>query len=287
LADFLWKSEIGSADLSTPEKRASFKKELNNRIREIADNGVQEEYWNYFRIKKSQFFDQVNLGSERLRKSPRLDPIRDIEVYLWGYKDGYRKRPIDPIIKYAQNYGKKHGDNVIRKIIEVRLRMKGNPGDKQREQLLIATISSHPALLDEYEEQLAFENFADPIYEDARQSILDFAREYPDYDVDKIQSFLSRFVDGDVFPTDRLTRVYKFTDSNTEIKTAKQAFSILLKKERLSKLEKEINELIESMNHDLDTDLYEVIEALRKERENLWSEVHALTDENGSLQGVA
>lgn len=272
LADFLWASELSAADLSTPERRAEFKQNINSKIKDIADKDVQEEYWSFFRQKKSQFFDNVNRASRDFRKSPRELNTPLADMYIRGHRDGRKGRPIDPIVLYA----KKHGDYILHKIIEVRQKLKSSPTDIRREKLIISIIAAHPSLLDEFGEVIGYENFTDPVSEDARHTILDFTREYPEYTVDSLRNFLKGNFYNDITPDKNTRRTFPFCDEDYDVKSAGRALSILLMKDRIEKIEREIDSLVESVGQDLDEDTLQVIMALRADKVRLINEIHAV-----------
>ena len=74
--DFFWKSETDNISLTTPERRAGFKKNIEKKISYIIDNEVKQEYKNTF----YNYFNKFVLNKNYNRDNGRYKNINDIQL---------------------------------------------------------------------------------------------------------------------------------------------------------------------------------------------------------------
>ena len=69
LSDFIWNSEYGNSDISTPEQKAGFEKKIISITNEIADKTIADYYKKYFNDKIIQLkrSDNVNIISKQYK----------------------------------------------------------------------------------------------------------------------------------------------------------------------------------------------------------------------------
>jgi DNA primase len=132
LVDMIWEIETAGRKFATPERRAALRKALRDKAALIPDRSVQGFYFDEFEARLNRAFKQSGraggYGRERGRQNwPRRYPLPWYEQYQ------------DPGLKSDGN------------VDVLRLR---------REQALVATILTHPELLEEFAETFADFNFS-------------------------------------------------------------------------------------------------------------------------------
>ena len=158
LVDFLWEVEETASALNTPERVADFHRRIRDRVRRIAARDVQETYTDDIerrireRRRRARYGDQngpAGGGSWAPRGSD------------WRPKDGGSLRP---------------GLAAVRPDVGGRARAALERNMAQRLcQSLLATVLTHPWLLDEAGESLGLLTFEDDGLDALRQAVLDAA----------------------------------------------------------------------------------------------------------------
>jgi DNA primase len=168
LGDIVWTVERGAQPLATPERRAAFEQRLEDRVRTIADRKVAENYRQFFRERMFEAFA------------------------------GSRRKP-----RRSKAYG--HSDPVITSGPPPALPDPRALLQRRQEEILIATIINHPALLGELQEDFAAFDFSARDLDKLRRAILNVAASSPDLDAASLKGHLSqdgfsRAVDGLLSP---------------------------------------------------------------------------------------
>jgi DNA primase len=140
LIEFLWQVSAGGRPLNTPEDRAGFKRDMEQRIAQIKDTNVQRDY-------RDALAKRVQESFGRPASSPS-------SPFVSG--GNFNKRPLVPIV-----------------------RPRSLPTDLQ-ERIVLAVLMNHPALFPEMEEALHSLPFADPRLSGLLQSIFDYMAESTD-----------------------------------------------------------------------------------------------------------
>ena len=115
LAEVVWRAVAGPARFDTPERRALFERQLEERVRAIADGAIQTQYRSELRHRRQQLYDQLFAGR---RGGPAARALR---------------RP---------QTGLRHRGDIAALT-------------RQQERILLALLINHPGLLIEFAEQLA------------------------------------------------------------------------------------------------------------------------------------
>ena len=144
LSDVLWSTEVARAPLDTPERRADFKARVRDHLRRIADRDVQHFYAAEFKEREARLFEGAvpaapTMGRGRWRGRPNPD----IERVERTRKD--RPRTLGSLERGVD-----------------RLEAGG----------LLGTLIRHPALIEEFHEDLAQITFSDEALDRLRAEIV-------------------------------------------------------------------------------------------------------------------
>jgi DNA primase len=155
LIDLLWDQELEKGPTDTPERRAGFRQRLRDRIRQIAERTVYEDY--------------------RTEVDRRLAAAYDRPAPTRG-------RPFTPQ-KSRPGAAEVGG-------MAVRLGTKGL--ERQPEEVVLALLVNHPHLAAEHGEELAQASFRAGGLDKLRQAIIDLAAGQPDLDSESVKLHLDK-----------------------------------------------------------------------------------------------
>jgi DNA primase len=153
LFEVIWRQLVEGRRIDTPERRAALEKEAESRSRVIADNTVQNHYRRLIRDRVFELFrSQVKPPLTRGGTSSSTRPQRETSAAS--------VRPLD------------------------------STGLRQR--ILLATLITHPELLDLVEERLGAMAFADSRLDSLRQSALMHLSQSPNLEFEALQAHLEQ-----------------------------------------------------------------------------------------------
>jgi DNA primase len=157
LIDVLWDQELGVRPTDTPERRAGFRQRLTQRIRQIADRSVYEDYRREIDRRLAAMFDPA---SPRLRRAGPLTTRRGIGA------------PAEV------------GGMAARR---------GTGGlDRRPDELVIAILVGHPHLAVQHAEQVAGVALSAPSLDKLRSAIIDLAAAHPGLDAEVFKRHLTQ-----------------------------------------------------------------------------------------------
>jgi DNA primase len=171
LAEVLWRLE-SAKPTDTPERRAALEKRLDQQVRLIADRSVQEHYRNFFRERLAEMF-----GARRGPVGGRSMPPR-FGNGRWpperGGGDRARLRRFAPPPPWRETAPE------------------GDPRllTRRREEVTLALVLNHPALLNEVEEEFAQLEFLSSDLDKLRNAILKTHAPQPDLDAETLTRHL-------------------------------------------------------------------------------------------------
>jgi DNA primase len=155
LIDLLWDQELEKGPTDTPERRAGFRQRLRDRIRQIAERTVYEDYRNEVERRLSAAFDRP---------------------------PATRGRPFVP--QKGRPGAVEIGGMAARQGI------KGL--ERQPEEVVLALLVNHPHLAAEHGEELAQASFRGGGLDKLRQAIIDLAAGHPDLDSESVKLHLDK-----------------------------------------------------------------------------------------------
>jgi DNA primase len=167
LAEVLWRIETAQPT-DTPERRAALEKRLDQQVRSIADRSVQEHYRNFFRERLAAMFNA--------RRGPvggRWVPSRG-GSYRGQPERARSKRFAAPLPPWRE--AAPQGDPQLLA--------------RRREEVILALVLNHPALLNAVEEEFAQLEFLSPDLDKLRIAILKTHAPQPDLDADTLTRHL-------------------------------------------------------------------------------------------------
>ena len=142
LSDVLWRTEVGTRKIDTPERRAALERRLLGLSREIRDETVRQYYRRHFKSRLWQAFRDRGLAPEARRGAAASGRLRAPGALVSGAGESGRRR----------------------------------------EELLLLTLINHPALLDRAREALAEVEFATRELDSLRRAIIEIAAREQDLD---------------------------------------------------------------------------------------------------------
>jgi len=155
LSDFIWEFELARSATDTPERRAAFRRRLVDLCERIGDRDLRRDY--------------RETCEARFRKT--FAP-----VYRRGRGRGRDPRRFDP------------GDMVLR----AKALGDGPAGDVSRaERTLVATMVTHPELLDEFDEEFAGMRFRDPNLDRLKRDIITIWSRAPGIELERFNRHLA------------------------------------------------------------------------------------------------
>jgi DNA primase len=170
LGEVVWAVERKSETIDTPERRAAFEQRLEARVRTIADRNVADKYRQFFRERLQQTF----VGSRRPGPGRRSGG------------PGWKGAPMPPSLPPDRP--------------DPRAVMQ-----RRQQEILVATIINHPALLQDFAEDFAELDLTAPDLDKLRREIINVAVLRPDLDAAALtlhlcQNGFARAVDGLLSP---------------------------------------------------------------------------------------
>jgi DNA primase len=173
LGEVVWAVERKSETIDTPERRAALEQRLENRVRTIADLNVADKYRQFFREKLHQAFAVSRRPGVARRGGGPARPGRSADPVQTSLPPD---RP-DP-----------------RAVMQ-----------RRQQEILLATIINHPALLQDFAEDLADLDLTAPDLDKLRREIINVAVLRPDLDAAALtlhlcQNGFARAVDGLLSP---------------------------------------------------------------------------------------
>ena len=154
LIDLLWDQELTQGPTDTPERRAGFRQRLRDRIRQIAERTVYEDYRNEVERRLAAAFG----GPPAVRGRPFVQKGRPGAVEVGG--------------------------------MAVREGTKGL--ERQPEEVVLALLVNHPHLAAEHGEELAHATFRAGGLDKLRRAIIDLAAGHPDLDSETVKLHLDK-----------------------------------------------------------------------------------------------
>jgi DNA primase len=159
LIDMLWDQELAKGPTDTPERRAGFRQRLRDRIRQIAERTVYEDY--------------------RTDVERRLTPAFDPQRLRRAGPPPTRRGAGSPSVALAEVGG-----------MAARLGTKGL--ERQPEEVVLALLVNHPHLAAEHGEELAQASFRAGGLDKLRHAIIDLAAGHPDLDSESVKLHLDK-----------------------------------------------------------------------------------------------
>jgi DNA primase len=162
LIDMLWDQELAVRPTDTPERRAGFRQRLRDRIRQIGERSVHEDYRREIDRRLAAAFDPP---------SPRLRRAGPHATKRWGVGS--------PTVALAEVGG---------------MAARGGIGglDRGPDELVIALLVNHPHLAVQHEEELAHAGFRAGALDKLRNAIIQHAAAHPDLDGEALKSHLTQ-----------------------------------------------------------------------------------------------
>ncbi|AFX99570.1 DNA primase [Candidatus Endolissoclinum faulkneri L2] len=283
LAEFIWDNELFLSDLQTPESKAKFKQDIDLKINNISDKYIRCEYHNFFRKKNSELFDNVDCQYHDIQKSTKELYSRSTKKYMHNHSISGKNHSLNQRIFNKKN----HKKLLINKSFKSRKDFTVSSSEIRREQLIISIIAAHPSLLDRFGECIEYENFIDPIHENARHAIFSFVRNYPEAAFESLKFFLKVNFTNKIIVSKNVKKIFPFCDQNYNAEFAGKALFVLLMKNKIKKIEQKIDSLIKKNSQDINNNTLEIIMSLRATRINLINNIHAVDhDEIGTIDTI-
>jgi DNA primase len=157
LSEMLWRTELNTGPIDTPERRADLERRLMNQAGLIADRAVQTEYRRFFRDRLFALGRQDRQARSPLsRSASRRSALRNA-----GTAGADIAPPRPPL-----------------------------PGRRNRE-IVLGIFLAHPVLIDDWVEDLAALDFPEPELDNLRRSILELAHTGPGLDAQTLRQHLA------------------------------------------------------------------------------------------------
>jgi DNA primase len=169
LSEVLWRTELYSRPIDTPERRADFERRLMAQAGLIADRAVQNEYRRFLR-------DRLFALGRRTRPTTRPG----------------RRVPFPPAAASQADFAPDFS-------------LPPAPGRRNRE-ILLGLFIERPTLIDERIEELAAIDFPEPELDRLRRAILDIANTTPGLDAKSLQQHLALCGHAEILDVLAITR---------------------------------------------------------------------------------
>lgn len=203
LADVIWEAETRGCRLDTPERRAGLRQALKDRIARIADRSVAEDY----RLEMERRLAEAFGGTQ----GPRAKGFSGQAPWR-GSRRGARQSGVGLAGAAAELGGQAARQGVQRL-------------ERMQQEVLLAIVVNHPALLYGHAEQLAGAPIASAELDRLRRALVDLAANHPDLDSAEAKGHLSQ--QGFSGILDALfvgTRTISFVDPRASIAQAEEGF---------------------------------------------------------------
>ncbi|MGE0260678.1 MAG: DNA primase [Alphaproteobacteria bacterium] len=151
LSEMLWRAELNAGAVDTPERRADLERRLMTQAGLIADRSVQNEYRRFLRDRLFGFA-RAAAPARRVHRRP---------VVRSGAAAADVAPPLPP------------------------------PSGRRNRELVLGIFIAHPALIDEWVEDLAAIEFPEPELDNLRRSILQVAHAGPGLDAQTLRQHLA------------------------------------------------------------------------------------------------
>ncbi|AHC73938.1 DNA primase [Candidatus Endolissoclinum faulkneri L5] len=284
LAEFMWANWLFLCDLDTPESKAKFKKDIDLKINTISDEYIRYEYHNFFRKKNKDLFNSIDYQYQDIQEYDKelYSPLT--KKYTDNHSQSQKKHSINQTVFNKKNYKK----FLINKSCKSRKDFTLSSSEVRREQLIISIIAAHPSLLNRFGECIGYENFTDPVHENARHAIFSFMRNYPESAFESIKFFLNINFTNKIILSKNAKKIFPFCDQSYNAEFAGKALFVLLMKNKIKKIEQEIDSIIKNNSQNIDNNTLAIIMALRANKVNLINNIHAVNhDEIGATDANA
>ena len=228
LSDVVWEAELDGRDLSTPERRAGFKQAIRERVLQIADRTVQEQYRRHFDDLLAEVFGGAARREGGSRTGAKSD-YRDgrVDGYGHGYNDGFadgrggRYRRAARQASFAGRGG----------LVGAGVRSGTAALRRKAEAALLATAINHPALAIREAEALAQAEIHDPPLNQLRACLLDVLATQEELDSRGLRRQLSHYGVGTLIDEILTEETYihaRFAKPGADLDSAEAGFSELL-----------------------------------------------------------
>jgi DNA primase len=166
LSEVLWRAELAAGPSDTPERRADLERRLMAQAGLIADRAVQTEYRRFLRDRLFQL-DRAGRGPHR--SSGAGSTLRA------GSRAASRARPAPAgfVADFAPDFAPP-----------------ASPGRRNRE-IFLGMLVGHPALIDEWIEEIAAVDLPEPELDSLRRAILEIPDSHPGLDATALQQHLA------------------------------------------------------------------------------------------------
>lgn len=180
LADVVWLMTVGDKPLNSPEERAALRVELRKAVAQIGDPDLKAEYGREMDLRVQQAFGRGSSGGgfsgrQRESYSGRKGAKPWNRGQGQGRGSGGTRRPWGTAPAVAR-IGALQSPEFLR---------------RRQEQVLLAALVNHPALLLDYAEDLAVLKLESADLDRFRQAIVDAIAREPDLDSDALKCHLS------------------------------------------------------------------------------------------------
>lgn len=225
LIDRLWDEELTRMPTDTPERRAGFRSRLRERIRQIAERTVHDDY-------RAEI--DRRLGAAFAAPAPR------------------HRGTGPPPSRFEQGGGMaaRQGTAAL---------------ERQPEELVIALLANHPELAGTFEEQLAGLRLRAGALDKLRKAIIDLAAAHPGLDAAACQHHLAQMgFAEDLQGLLTRTKHYKFTQTAAPLDVASAGLQDLLHALHRRELRRERDEAAERLGEDATEEDYARFTAVRQ-----------------------
>ncbi len=234
LADFLWRAETEGRRLASPDERAWLQKRLEDQALRIADPTVRAHY-------QSDFRDRLWQRKQKSRASGSAAKGQF----------GWRKGPVEPNVQLPETLGSQARVDVKR----------------LREEVLLATLITHPDLFDDLGEELGELNFSFPDLEKLRQEVLNILTNRSGLDFAALEthfseSGLAATVEGVL--GEKVLENSRFARPGESSRDARVGWEEALRFYKLDRLRQEIREVQEQFAEEPSDEAFRRLRALKE-----------------------
>ena len=177
LVDVIWDAEVGTGKLDTPERRAALKRDLGNRVAEIADRSVAEFYRIAFDERLDALFPRTGRQRGDYRRGKRSGPASGL---LFGPARNYRRNQGagGRASRDLPGHGAPHGnfDNFA----------------ETQERILLALMINHPACISSNIETLTQVHLSSARLDRVLREIINLTGSEPDLDTGGLKRHLMK-----------------------------------------------------------------------------------------------
>ncbi|RFB03874.1 DNA primase [Parvularcula marina] len=176
MADVLWEHESETHPRTTPEQAAAFRRQLREKVKDIADPDVKHAYGDYFAVKLNEL--QGSGGGHADKRT-----FRGTGRSEWrGRPKGYSRGPMGSGF---------YRDQVMPSTALKSAMSAAKSAETATEAVLVLALANHPGLIAEHEDEVFTLEIADPGLSRVLGRILDAFTANPDLDSGAVASHLS------------------------------------------------------------------------------------------------